>query len=193
MPACLFVLLAAASFGAPAFSAEETRICCFVPDYHSNLPVPNYSQPVPNYRQPVPNYSQPVPNYRRAVVPNYRRRLPYWVPGHWVIGPHGGQQWFLATGVRAVVESLKKAPLHIATANSAMLYDPRRVDRRPLRVGPMLGLAHGGEYSSGKAGGLAGPRSGRTLTLWPGHWHVTVKRRTVFPGQPCGEPYVKKT
>jgi hypothetical protein len=87
------VLLAAASFGAPAFSAEETRICCFVPDYHSNLPVPNYSQPVPNYRQPVPNYSQPVPNYRRAVVPNYRRRLPYWVPGHWVIGPHGGQQW----------------------------------------------------------------------------------------------------
>jgi hypothetical protein len=25
------------------------------------------------------------------------------------------------------------------------------------------------------------------------HWHVTVKRRTVFRGHPCGEPYVKKT
>jgi hypothetical protein len=26
-----------------------------------------------------------------------------------------------------------------------------------------------------------------------GHWDVTVKRRTVFPGHPWAEPYVKKT
>lgn len=94
------VLLAAASFGAPAFSADDPGICCFVPNYRSKIFVPNYSQPaVPNYSQPVPNYSQPAPNYRqpmpnyRQPLPNYRRRLPYWVPSHWVTGPYGGQQW----------------------------------------------------------------------------------------------------
>ena len=47
-------LLALASFGAPALSAQ---ICCFVPDYR---------QPVPNYRQPVPNYRQPAPKFREV-------------------------------------------------------------------------------------------------------------------------------
>jgi hypothetical protein len=77
-PRLALVLLAAVSFVAPAFSAEETRICCFLPDYRSNLPVPNYQQPVPNYRQALPNYRQPAPYanpYGVRMSPEYSRYL----------------------------------------------------------------------------------------------------------------------